>query len=113
LSLGSQKYGVGIRDPEKTYSKRHQLPDPDPQHCTYNLSKLAQRIYPEVRNVATPIKSILVLINAGQDHVNQDTIGQMTKITDVKILTSGHFVTALLLKFYTVDKNLHIFLPQH
>jgi len=32
--------GSGIRDPEKTYSgsriqgsKRHRIPDPDPQHC--------------------------------------------------------------------------------
>jgi hypothetical protein len=39
LSLSSQKYGLGIRDPEKTYSgsriqgsKRHRIPDPDPQH---------------------------------------------------------------------------------
>ena len=39
LSLSSQKYGSGIRDTEKTYygsriqgSKRHQTPDPDPQH---------------------------------------------------------------------------------
>jgi hypothetical protein len=44
-----QKYGFGIRDPgfeirdpEKTYSgsriqgsKRHQIPDPDPQHCIF------------------------------------------------------------------------------
>ncbi len=47
LSLSSQKYGFGIRDPRsgirdpaKTYSgspipgsKRHRIPDPDPQHC--------------------------------------------------------------------------------
>jgi hypothetical protein len=47
LSISSQKYGFGIRDPrsgirdpEKTYSgsriqgsKRHRIPDPDPQHC--------------------------------------------------------------------------------
>ncbi len=39
LSLSSQKYGFGIRDPEKTYSgsriqvsKRHRIPDPDPPH---------------------------------------------------------------------------------
>ncbi len=39
LSLSSQKYGFGIRDPENTYSgsriqgsKRHRIPDPDPQH---------------------------------------------------------------------------------
>jgi hypothetical protein len=41
LSLSSQKYGFGIRDPEKTFSgsriqgsKRHRIPnpDPDPQH---------------------------------------------------------------------------------
>jgi hypothetical protein len=39
LSLSSQKYGFGIRDPEKTYSgsriqgsKRHRIQDPDPQH---------------------------------------------------------------------------------
>jgi hypothetical protein len=39
LSLSSQKYRCGIRDPEKTYpgsripgSKRHRIPDPDPQH---------------------------------------------------------------------------------
>ncbi len=37
--LSSHKYGFGIRDPEKTYSgsliqgsKRHRIPDPDPQH---------------------------------------------------------------------------------
>jgi hypothetical protein len=40
LSLSSQKYGFGIRDPEKTYSgsriqgsKRHRIPDPDPNTC--------------------------------------------------------------------------------
>jgi hypothetical protein len=40
MSLSSQKYGFGIQDPEKTYSgsriqgsKRHRIPDPDPQHC--------------------------------------------------------------------------------
>jgi hypothetical protein len=40
LSPSSQKYGFGIRDPEKTYSgsriqglKRHRIPDPDPKHC--------------------------------------------------------------------------------
>jgi hypothetical protein len=40
LSLSSQKYGVGIRNPEKNLSrirvqgsKRHRIPDPDPQHC--------------------------------------------------------------------------------
>jgi hypothetical protein len=39
LSLSSQIYGFGIRDPEKPYSgsriqgsKRHRIPDPDPQH---------------------------------------------------------------------------------
>jgi hypothetical protein len=39
LSLSSQKYGFGIRDPGKTHSgsrvqgsKRHRIPDPDPQH---------------------------------------------------------------------------------
>jgi hypothetical protein len=38
LSLSSQKYGFGLWDPEKTYtgsriqgSKRHRIPDPDPQ----------------------------------------------------------------------------------
>ena len=37
--------GSGIRDPEKTYSgsriqgsKRHLIPDPDPQHCNYRKS---------------------------------------------------------------------------
>jgi hypothetical protein len=46
LSLSSQKYGFGIRDPdrdpEKTYSgsriqgsKRHRIPHPDPQHWFY------------------------------------------------------------------------------
>jgi hypothetical protein len=40
LSLSSQKYGFGIRDPKKTFSgsqiqglKRHRIPDPDPLHC--------------------------------------------------------------------------------
>jgi hypothetical protein len=39
LSISSLKYGFGIRDPGKTYSgsriqgsKRHRIPDPDPQH---------------------------------------------------------------------------------
>jgi hypothetical protein len=41
VSLSSQKYGFGIRDPEKTYpdpgsriqgSKKHRIPDPNPQH---------------------------------------------------------------------------------
>jgi hypothetical protein len=39
LSLSSQNYGFGIRDPEKTYpgsriqgSKKQRIPDPDPQH---------------------------------------------------------------------------------
>jgi hypothetical protein len=49
LSLSSQKYGFGIRDPKKTYSgsriqgsKRHgvkKAPDPDPQHCRYDRAK--------------------------------------------------------------------------
>jgi hypothetical protein len=37
--------GSEIRDPEKTYSgsriqgsKRHLIPDPDPQHCNYRKS---------------------------------------------------------------------------
>jgi hypothetical protein len=47
LSLSSQKYGFGIRDPEKTYPyhgsriqgpKRHQIPDP--QHCLQYRSLL-------------------------------------------------------------------------
>jgi hypothetical protein len=40
LLLSSQKYGLQIRDPEKTYSasrikgsKRHPIPGPDSQHC--------------------------------------------------------------------------------
>jgi hypothetical protein len=41
LSLNFKKYGVGIRNPEKSIfwildsgpgSKRHWIPDPDPQH---------------------------------------------------------------------------------
>jgi hypothetical protein len=39
--------GSGIRDPEKTYSgsqiqrsKRHQIPDPDPQHCLKEIGHL-------------------------------------------------------------------------
>jgi hypothetical protein len=42
LSLSSKKYGFGIRDPEKTYSrsriqgsKRHRIPDPDLQHWSW------------------------------------------------------------------------------
>jgi len=38
--LSKVRYAFGIRDPEKTYSgsriqgsKRHRIPDPDPQHC--------------------------------------------------------------------------------
>jgi hypothetical protein len=46
LSLSSQKYGFGIRDPEKTYSgsrilnqgsKRHRIPDPETQHWFSNI----------------------------------------------------------------------------
>jgi hypothetical protein len=40
LGSGIRDPGSGIRDPEKTYSgsriqgsKRHRIPDPDPQHC--------------------------------------------------------------------------------
>ena len=40
LSLNSPKYGFGIRDPRSGKnlfripgSKRHRIPDPDPQHC--------------------------------------------------------------------------------
>jgi hypothetical protein len=64
--------------------------------------KLAQRIYPEVRKLMTPKRAwcpefwnwhvIVLLINAGQDHVNHHTVSQMTKVTDtIKILTSVHF----------------------
>jgi hypothetical protein len=48
LSLSSQKYGFGIRDPEKTYSgsriqrsKRDRIPDPDRQHCLVASSSVA------------------------------------------------------------------------
>ncbi len=47
LSLSSQKYGFGIRDPEKTYSgsriqgsKRHRLPDL--QHCCQHRQTLSE-----------------------------------------------------------------------
>jgi hypothetical protein len=43
LSKSSQKYRIGIRDLEEPYSgsrirgsKRHQIPDPDPQHWVKN-----------------------------------------------------------------------------
>jgi hypothetical protein len=43
---------VGIRDPEKTYSgsriqgsKRHRIPDPDPQHCYILLLYLLTNTY--------------------------------------------------------------------
>jgi hypothetical protein len=45
MSLSSQKYELGIRDPGSRdqkgtgsriqRSKRHQIPDPDPQHCIH------------------------------------------------------------------------------
>jgi len=46
--------GSEIRDPEKTYSgsriqgsKRHRIPDPDPQHCRYLYAMLRiQDFYP-------------------------------------------------------------------
>jgi hypothetical protein len=45
MSVGSQKYGFGIRDPEKIYSgsrsqgsKRHRIPGPDPQHWSLELA---------------------------------------------------------------------------
>jgi hypothetical protein len=51
---GSQKNLFRIRDPEKTYSgsriqgsKRHQIPDPDPQHCCQDsdiLERLASSL---------------------------------------------------------------------
>jgi hypothetical protein len=47
LSLSSQKYEFGIRDPEKTYSgyriqgsKRHRIPDPDPQTLLLTFGNL-------------------------------------------------------------------------
>ena len=54
LSPSPQKYEFGIRDPEKTYSgsriqgsKRHRIPDPDPQHCRYLYAMLRIRdVYP-------------------------------------------------------------------
>ena len=46
LSKSSSKYGLGIRDPEKIHSgsriqgsKRHRIPDPDPQHCRHECEK--------------------------------------------------------------------------
>ncbi len=47
LSLSSQKYGFGIRDPRSGIqgSKRHRIPDPDPQHCT--------QLYNEITRVHT------------------------------------------------------------
>jgi hypothetical protein len=68
IELSTQKIVIRLSkiygwDPgsRKTYSgsriqglKRHQLPDPDPQHYTYDSLKLAQRIYPEVRKLMTP-----------------------------------------------------------
>ncbi len=56
LSLNSQKYGVGIRDPrsgirKKIYSgsqiqgsKRHRIPDPDPQDCLLFNSDVCKNI---------------------------------------------------------------------
>jgi hypothetical protein len=45
MGLGSE-----IRDPEKTYSgsriqesKRHRIPDPDPQHCFYHQVKILRK----------------------------------------------------------------------
>jgi hypothetical protein len=43
--------GSGIRDPEKTYSgsriqgsKRHRIPDPDPQHCFASFISSFERL---------------------------------------------------------------------
>ncbi len=49
LSLSSQKYGFGIRDPEKTYSriqgsKRHWIPDL--QHCCQHRQTLSEEHLP-------------------------------------------------------------------
>jgi hypothetical protein len=50
LSLSSQTYRFGIRDPEKTYSgsrnqgwKRHRIQDPDPQHWLYHYAFLEEK----------------------------------------------------------------------
>jgi hypothetical protein len=57
--------GSGIRDPEKTYfgsrirvqgSKRHRIPDPDPQHCL-----LASRISKYLAVIVTHFAFILSL----------------------------------------------------
>ncbi len=44
--------GSEIRNPEKTYSrfriqgsKRHRIPDLDPQHCTYSPTKIMRNLY--------------------------------------------------------------------
>ena len=61
LSLSSQKYGLGMRNPEKTYSgsriqgsKRHRIPDP--QHWLgsgirkKNLFRIRSTVNPDPRN---------------------------------------------------------------
>jgi hypothetical protein len=52
LSLSSQKYGFGIRDPEKTYSgsriqgsKRHPIPEPDPQHWIEERQNCSKKVF--------------------------------------------------------------------
>jgi hypothetical protein len=73
LSPSSQKYGFGIRDPEKTYSgsrsgSRGQkgtgswIPDPDPQHCfflTYQRQLFFQSVSETVERLLSWPASVL------------------------------------------------------
>jgi hypothetical protein len=51
--------GSGIRDPEKTYSgsriqgsKRHRIPDPDPQHRLYLFIDVTDPLAERLNNLA-------------------------------------------------------------
>jgi hypothetical protein len=66
MGLGSRirDPGSGIRDPEKTYSgsriqgsKRHRIPDPDPQHCS------SVRQSPYDYKIGTGIVLLLILFS--------------------------------------------------
>ncbi len=51
LSISSQKYGFGIRDPgiKKAMDHGSRIPDPDPQHCSPIPRKNPEKTYPGSR----------------------------------------------------------------
>ncbi len=97
LSISSQKYGFGIRDPRSgirkkpnpdpgswiQVSKRHRIPDPDPQHC--------------------PRLSVLEVPNNLMPHNNFDLLLQIN--IRVKLIMSSYFTVDTVLSFNSPVKR--------